>query len=123
MIPDLGFAALRPYLAVILGLAGDYAISRGWLQPANRQSWVDGWIQLISATGSILLGAIVVWHEFQIFLKKTLANQTTTITTVKDSPTVSETTTQTSTNDAVKPVSILYSTPTPIPTSPSGIIK
>ncbi len=106
MTGDIVLATARPYLALLLGLLGDYAISRGWLQPDKRQMWVDGWIQLISASGSILLGAIVVWHEFQIFLKKTLANQTTTVTTTQNSTPPTTTTVSTNTTpSAVVPIS------------------
>lgn len=95
MTPE-GFLLIRPYLLYAVGLLSDYAIARGWLLPDQRQQWVDAWVQIITAAGSVLLSAIVVWHEFKKphpTLTKTTSN--TTVVTPTSAPETLSTTSET----------------------------
>lgn len=55
---------MRPILVFIIGLAIDNAIAHGYLTPDKKQIFVDGALTIIGATGTVLLTAISLWHEY-----------------------------------------------------------
>lgn len=78
-------AAIRPFLIFAIGMLSDYLIGHGFLAPENRQAWVDGWTQIIGATGGVILSALLLIHEIK---KPHPANtKITQTTTTTDSPT------------------------------------
>jgi hypothetical protein len=70
MIP-IEMQVLRPYIAFAIGMISDYLIARGYLMPEQRQLWVEGWIQIISAVSAGLLSVVLLWHEFKVLHNKT----------------------------------------------------
>lgn len=57
-------ATARPFLMFLFGLAADYAVSRGWLTPEQKDTWINGALAIVGGVGTVILTSIALWHEY-----------------------------------------------------------
>lgn len=94
------------FLRLVWALLVDYLVASGFLFPEQRQVWVEGYVHILNAIGSIVFIAIWLHHAN----KKEKLKNTSTITATQ----TIETTPKDSTSQT-QPESPTINTNTPLP--------
>jgi len=69
------------FLRLVWALLVDYLIASGFLFPEQRQVWVEGYVHILNAIGSIIFIAIWLHHANKKETVKNLQTTTTQVTT------------------------------------------